>query len=63
MGRKALKTAIDYIHTNPCGQAGYCWLSYEPENVAAKSMYNSMGFIENGQMCDDEIVAVLKLKK
>lgn len=63
LGRKALESAVEYVRTNPCGHADCCWLSYEKENVAAKSLYNSMGFIENGQMCDDEVVAVLKLNK
>lgn len=61
LGRKALKAAVEYAQSMPCGQAEYCWLSYEPENTVAKSLYNSMGFIENGEMCDEEVVAVLKL--
>lgn len=61
LGRKALKTAVEYVKSRPCGDAEYCWLSYEKENVIAKSLYNSLGFLENGEMCDDEIVAVLKL--
>ena len=36
-------------------------VSYEPENTAAKKLYASFGFIENGEMDGDEIVAVLKL--
>lgn len=61
LGKKALQAAIEYLRSKPCGQAAYCWLSYEPENMAAKALYNSMGFMENGEMCDEEIVAVLKL--
>lgn len=60
-GKKALDAAISYIKTQPCGQADYCWLSYEPENTLAKHLYNHYGFHENGEICDDEIVAVLKL--
>ena len=33
----------------------------EPENEVAKKLYASFGFTETGEMCDDEIVAVLKL--
>ena len=41
---------------------GLYWaLSYEPENEVAKKLYASFGFVENGEMDDDEIVAVLKL--
>ena len=39
----------------------FCWLSYEPENKAAKALYNSFGFVENGETDGEEIVAVLKL--
>lgn len=60
-GKKALDAAIAYIKTQPCGKATYCWLSYEPENTVAKHLYNSYGFQENGELCDDEIVAVLRL--
>ena len=61
-GKEALKQAIDYIKTFPCGKAEYCWISYEPENVVAKNLYASFGFAETGEMCGDEIVAVLKLQ-
>ncbi|MBQ9467611.1 MAG: GNAT family N-acetyltransferase [Clostridia bacterium] len=60
-GREALRLALDFIRTWPCGKAEYCALSYEPENEAAAKLYRSMGFAENGEMDSDEIVAVLKL--
>ena len=60
-GKEALRQAIDFIKTFPCGKAKYCWISYEPENVIAKKLYASFGFEETGEMCEDEIVAVLKL--
>lgn len=60
-GREALRLALDFIRTWPCGKAEYCALSYEPENEAAAKLYHSMGFAENGEMDGDEIVAVLKL--
>ncbi len=60
-GRKALLASLQYIKSMPCGKADYCWLSYEPDNVAAKKLYSLEGFHENGEMCGDEIVAVLKL--
>jgi diamine N-acetyltransferase len=61
LGRKALQASLEYLHSEPCGQAEYCWLSYEPENTRAKALYNSMGFLENGEMSGGEIVAVCKL--
>lgn len=60
-GKTALKLALDFVRTMPCGKAEYCWLSYEPENIVAKEMYNSFGFTETGEMDEEEIIAVLKL--
>ena len=60
-GKEALRQAIEFIRTWPCGKAEYCWISYEPENEIAKKLYASLGFEENGEMCGDEIVALLKL--
>ena len=60
-GREAIKLALDFIKTSPCGEADYCWLSYEPENEVARRLYRSIGFVENGEMCGAEIVAVIKL--
>lgn len=61
LGRKALGLSLDYVRTFPCGPAKWCWLSYEPENEAAKALYRSAGFTENGELCGEETVAVLKL--
>ena len=60
-GKEAIKLALDFIRTRPCGKAEYCSLSYEPENTVAAKLYHSFGFVENGEMDGDEIVAVLKL--
>ncbi len=60
-GREAVRLALDFIRTWPCGKAEYCAVSYEPENEAARKLYLSMGFVENGEMDGDEIVAALKL--
>lgn len=61
LGRKALALCIEYLRSFPCGKADCCWLSYEPENRRAKAMYEKAGFVENGQMCGEEIVSVLNL--
>ena len=37
-------------------------ISYEPENEVARKLYASFGFVEPGQMIDDEVLAVLKLR-
>lgn len=60
-GKTAVKLALDFIRTTPCGKAEYCWLSYEPENTVAKEIYRSFGFTETGEMDEEEIIAVLKL--
>lgn len=60
-GKAATEAVLDFIRTFPCGKADYCFLSYEPENDVAKEMYHSFGFRENGEMDEEEIIAVLKL--
>ena len=60
-GTEAIRLALDFVRTWPCGKAEYCFLSYEPENKVAAKLYRSFGFVENGEMDGDEIVAVLKL--
>lgn len=60
-GREAIRLALDFVRTWPCGEAEYCEVSFEPENEVARDLYRSFGFSENGEMDGDEIVAVLKL--
>ena len=60
-GKEAVKLALGYIKTFPCGAADYCWLSYEPENQVAAKLYRSFGFEETGDMDGEELIAVLKL--
>ena len=64
-GRKAMELALDYIRTLPCGKAESIWLSYEPENVVAKKLYASFGFVELPEFYHggegEEIPAILKL--
>ena len=60
-GREAIRLALEFIRTWPYGRTDYCALSFKPENVVAKKLYQSFGFIENGEMDGDETVAVLKL--
>ncbi len=60
-GREAVKLALDFIRTFPCGKAAYCWLSYEPDNDVARKIYSSFGFSETGERDGEESIAVLKL--
>ena len=60
-GKEALRLALEFIHTFPCGKAEYCWLSYDPENEAARRLYHSFGFEETGGTDGEEVIAILKL--
>jgi diamine N-acetyltransferase len=60
-GREAVRLALEFIRTLPCGNAEYCWLSYEPENDVARHLYHSFGFVETGEKDCNELIAVLKL--
>lgn len=60
-GTKAVALALDFIKTFPCGKAKYCWLSYEPENDAARKLYSSFGFVETGEKDGEELIAILDL--
>lgn len=59
-GKEAVRLALEFIRTFPCGKAECCVLSYEIENTVAQRLYASCGFVENGDTEGDEIVAVLK---
>lgn len=60
-GREAVALALEFIRARPCGTAEWCWLSYEPENTAAKALYRSFGFLETGDRDGEEVIAALKL--
>jgi diamine N-acetyltransferase len=60
-GKEAVRLALEFIKTFPCGKAEYCWLSYEPENRIASQLYRFFGFVETGEMDGDELIAILKL--
>ena len=64
-GREALRLALEFTRTFPCGKAEYCVLSYGPTNEPSKRFYSSFGFEELNEPGyyddDDEISAVMKL--
>ncbi len=60
-GREAVRLALEFVRTWPRGKADTIYTSYNPDNEVAKKLYASFGFVENGEMDEDEIVAVLKL--
>ena len=45
----------------PVEKQSFCWLSYEPENKAARNLYRTFGFVETGEKDGEELIAVLKL--
>lgn len=61
LGKQTIDAVMALIRTFPFGEAKKVWLSYEPENTRARDMYRKYGFVENGEMCDNEIVAVYEL--
>ena len=60
-GKAAMKLALDFIRSFPCGKADLCWVSYLPENTAAANLYRSFGFLPTNDFDHGEIIAVLKL--
>lgn len=60
-GREAMKKILAFIRTFPAGPAQYCWISYKDENVAAKKLYESFGFRDNGEIIENELITVLRL--
>ncbi len=62
-GKAAMRLILNFIVTQPCGPAELCWLSYGPENTAAKALYAAFGFRETGEWDGDEVIAVKPLGK
>lgn len=56
-GRAAMVTLIRWLFAKPDTTA--VRLSYEPHNVAARTMYVDLGFVETDVPVDDEIMAEL----
>jgi diamine N-acetyltransferase len=54
LGRTAVAAALEYLRAQGCVSAA---LSYAPDNERAKHVYASLGFVETGEMEDDELVA------
>lgn len=60
-GREAMVKILEYIRTFPAGLAQYCWIAYEEDNIVAKKLYQSFGFRENGEVYNNEPIAVLEV--
>ncbi len=58
-GRAAMRLSIERMRALPgCTQI---YISYEPENNAARTLYASLGFVISGEMAGEEEVAVLEV--
>ncbi len=58
IGRAMVVGALDRLAPQ-VGSAGYA-LSYQPANTRAAGLYRSLGFVETGEVDDDEVVARLR---
>jgi len=61
IGRETVRQVMEEIKSKPCGEANYCYVSYEPTNIASKTTFASYGYEEDGRVIDGEVVAVYKL--
>ena len=61
-GKDATKLLLDYMLTFPDGEEDMLTTSYEEGNVVAKKLYESFGFVSNGEISHGEVTMVLSLK-
>lgn len=61
IGRETVCQVMEEIKSKPFGEASYCYVSYEPENIGSKTTFASYGFEEDGRVMDGEVVARYKL--
>jgi diamine N-acetyltransferase len=55
IGRAMIGALVDRLAADPdCPNVA---LSYSPDNKAARALYASLGFVETGELDDDEVVA------
>lgn len=60
-GREAMRKILEFVRAFPAGAAKYCWIPYKTENTAAKKLYESLGFRDNGEVYNGEAITVLEL--
>ena len=60
-GKASMIKMIELFKTFPLGKAVAITTSYEPTNEHARGLYKSLGFVETGDMLDDEIIAALEI--
>lgn len=63
-GRMAMEKVLEHIRSFPHGPATAMYLSYDDDNVVARRLYASYGFVETGERnSSDEVIAKLDLTK
>jgi diamine N-acetyltransferase len=60
-GREAMRLLIDCIRGLSDEEHTRIYISFEPENEAAKSLYESLGFLPDGRVLYGEVVYMLEL--
>ena len=60
-GRAAMLLLIDRIRSEMDEQQHRIFISFEPENEVAKSLYESLGFVPDGRVLYGEVVYYLAL--
>jgi diamine N-acetyltransferase len=59
-GRFGMERMLEILRADPWIKM--VGISYEPANEAARKLYASLGFEENGEIADGEVVALLRLQ-
>jgi len=59
-GREIMRQVLDVFRTKH--YIKNVGISYEPHNEGARNLYASLGFVEPGEVLDDETLAVLSLR-
>ncbi|HCD46019.1 MAG TPA: spermidine acetyltransferase [Lachnoclostridium sp.] len=60
-GRAAMQCVLSILRQDPDHDKVY--LSFEPENLTAKKLYEELGFVADGRVIDGEIVYCLHYRK
>lgn len=61
--KEAMAKVLELIRKYKWGKASKVYISYNSNNIVAKSLYESFGFIETGEIEDNELIAKLDLEK
>jgi len=59
-GKFGMTWILETYRANDCVKV--VAISYEPENDPARRLYASFGFVETGEMVDEEVLALLNLR-